>query len=170
MPSTHLSMQSDSEHITVGIQDEALEMGPLVAFVERPEMGAVATFSGNVRNQNRGRRVEYLEYDAYRPMAEKKMREIAAEAVRRWDCRIAMRHRVGRLEIGEPSVMVAVGCGHRGEAFAACRFAIDTLKETVPIWKKEVWEGGEVWIEGAGEASGREPETNDPPASGSPRG
>jgi molybdopterin synthase catalytic subunit len=142
----------EQQAISVAIQEEPLDLAPLVAFVERPEAGAVATFSGNVRNHNRGRGVEYLEYDAYRPMAEKKMREIAAEAARRWECRIAMRHRVGRLEIGEASVLVAVSCAHRGDAFDACRFAIDTLKETVPIWKKEVWEGGEVWIEGEGEA------------------
>jgi molybdopterin synthase catalytic subunit len=138
--------------ISVAIQEEPLELAPLVRLVERPEAGAVATFSGNVRVQNRGRRVEYLEYDAYRPMAEKQLRAIAEEAVRRWPCRIAIRHRVGRLEIGEPSVLVAVATAHRAEAFAACRFAIDALKEQVPIWKKEVWEGGEVWIEGEGEA------------------
>jgi molybdopterin synthase catalytic subunit len=142
---------SGRSDILVALQDAPLELAPLAAFVERPEAGAVATFSGIVRNHNRGRRVSYLEYDAYRPMAEAKMREIAAEAARRWDCRIAMAHRLGRLEIGEPSVLVAVSCAHRAAAFDACRFAIDTLKETVPIWKKEVWEGGEVWIEGEGE-------------------
>src|SRR3954469_15473862 len=136
-----------SSPILVEMIDTPLDPAPLVEFVERPEAGAVVTFSGNVRNHNRGRRVEYLEYDAYRPMAEAKLREIAGEAARRWDCRIAIAHRVGRLEIGEPSVLVAVSCGHRAAAFEACRFAIDTLKETVPIWKKEVWEGGEVWIE-----------------------
>jgi molybdopterin synthase catalytic subunit len=115
-------------------------------------MGAVITFSGNVRDNNRGRRVEYLEYDVYRPMAEKQLRKIAEEAVRRWDCRIAIQHRVGRLEIGEPSVLVVVACGHRGEAFDACRYAIDTLKAEVPIWKREVWEGGEAWIEGEKDA------------------
>jgi MoaE-MoaD fusion protein len=141
--------------ISVAIQEEPLELDPLVRFVECPEAGAVATFSGNVRNRNRGRRVEYLEYDAYRPMAEKKMREIAEQAVRRTPARIAMRHRVGRLEIGEPSVMIAVATGHRGDAFDLCRFAIDSLKKEVPIWKKEVWEGGEVWIEGEGEAGAK---------------
>ena len=138
--------------ISVAIQEEPLELAPLLRFVERPEAGAVATFSGNVRNHNRGRRVEYLEYDAYRPMAEKQLRKIAEEAVARWNCRVAVHHRVGRLEIGEPSVLVVAACAHRGDAFDACRFAIDTLKEQVPIWKKEVWEGGEVWIEGEGEA------------------
>src|SRR5438045_425547 len=145
-------MAREEATVSVRIQDEPLKLAPLIEFVERAGMGAVVSFSGNVRDHNRGRRVEYLEYDAYRPMAERKMREIAEEAVRRWQCRIAIRHRVGRLEIGEPSVLIAVSCAHRAAAFEACRFAIDTLKETVPIWKKAVWEGGEVSIEGEGEA------------------
>lgn len=146
------------DRIQVSITDEPLDPAPLVRFVEAPEMGAVVTFSGNVRNHNRGRQVEYLEYDAYRPMAERQFREIAAEAVRRWDCRIAIHHRVGRLEIGDPSVLVAAACAHRGDAFDACRFAIDTLKERVPIWKREVWDGGEAWIEGERDAPVAPPE------------
>src|SRR5438105_2636869 len=134
------------------ISAEPLRLEPLIAHVERPEAGAVVTFAGNVRNHSRGRRVEYLEYDAYVPMAERKLRAIAEEAERRWDCRVAVRHRTGRLEIGEPSVLIAVSSAHRGVAFEACRYVIDTLKVVVPIWKKEVWEGGEVWIEGEGEA------------------
>jgi MoaE-MoaD fusion protein len=130
------------------ITDAPLDTDQLVRLVERPEAGAVVTFAGVVRNHSRGRTVLYLEYDAYRPMAERKMREIAEEAAHRWECRIALQHRVGRLEIGEASVLIAVSAAHRGTAFEACRYAIDTLKETVPIWKKEVWEGGEVWIEG----------------------
>jgi molybdopterin synthase catalytic subunit len=86
-------------------------------------------------------------------MAERKLEEIAAEAERRWDCRVAVRHRTGRLEIGEPSVLIAVSAAHRAAAFDACRYVIDTLKTVVPIWKKEVWEGGEVWIEGEGEVA-----------------
>lgn len=134
------------------ITPEPLTLDPLIAHVERPEAGAVVTFAGNVRNHSRGRRVEHLEYDAYVPMAERKLSEIAAEAERRWDCRVAVRHRTGRLEIGEPSVLIAVSAPHRAAAFDACRYVIDTLKTAVPIWKKEVWEGGEVWIEGDGEA------------------
>jgi molybdopterin synthase catalytic subunit len=134
------------------ITPEPIIMEPLIAHVERPEAGAVVTFAGNVRNHSRGRRVQYLEYDAYVPMAERKLCEIAAEAERRWNCRIAVRHRIGRLEIGEPSVLIAVSSAHRATAFDACRYVIDTLKVVVPIWKKEVWEGGEVWIEGEGEA------------------
>jgi molybdopterin synthase catalytic subunit len=138
--------------VYVEVTDKPLDPAPLVALVEGPEMGAVVTFSGNVRDNNRGRRVEYLEYDVYRPMAEKQLRKIGDAAVLRWDCRIAIQHRVGRLEIGEPSVLVVVACGHRGEAFDACRYAIDTLKAEVPIWKREVWEGGEAWIEGEKDA------------------
>jgi molybdopterin synthase catalytic subunit len=134
------------------ITGEPLRLEPLILHVERPEAGAVVTFAGNVRNHSRGRRVEYLEYSAYVPMAERKLREIAEEAERRWECRVAVRHRTGRLEIGEPSVLIAVSCAHRAAAFEACRYVIDTLKQTVPVWKKEVWEDGEVWIEGEGEA------------------
>jgi len=141
-----------SDSILVEITDTPLDPAALVRFAEAAEMGAVVTFSGNVRNHNRGRTVEYLEYDAYRPMAEKQLRAIAAEAVERWKCRIAIQHRVGRLEIGDPSVIVVAACAHRGDAFDACRFAIDTLKERVPIWKREVWEGGEAWIEGERDA------------------
>jgi len=140
----------------VVVAREALDLRPMLAFVERPEMGGVVTFSGNVREQNRGRRVSYLEYEAYVPMAERELTAIAAEAVRRWECRIAISHRLGRLEIGEPSVMIAVACAHRAAAFEACRYAIDTLKESVPIWKREVWEDGEVWIEGERDAPVRD--------------
>ena len=144
--------------ILIEITDAPLDPAPLVRFAEAPEMGAVVTFSGNVRNHNRGRTVEYLEYDVYRPMAEKQLRVIAQEAVERWNCRIAISHRVGRLEVGEPSVLVVTACAHRGDAFDACRYAIDTLKERVPIWKREVWEDGEVWIEGERDAPVAAPE------------
>ena len=96
----------------------------------------MVTFAGNVRNHSRGRRVDYLEYDAYVPMAERKLREIAEEAERRWDCRVAVGIAPAVLEIGEPSVLIAVSCAHRAAAFDACRYVIDTLKQTVPIWKK----------------------------------
>lgn len=145
-------MTAPNTPIWVEVTDQPLDPAPLARFVETPEMGAVVTFSGNVRNHNRGRQVEYLEYDAYRPMAERQLRGIAEEAVRRWGCRIAIQHRVGRLEIGESSVLVVAACAHRGDAFEACRWAIDTLKEQVPIWKREVWAGGESWIEGERDA------------------
>jgi molybdopterin synthase catalytic subunit len=137
------------------ITEQPLDAAALESQVARPEAGAIALFSGVVRNHARGRRVLYLEYDAYRPMAEGEMRKIAADAASRWECCVAVQHRVGRLEIGEASVLVAVSSAHRAAAFEACRYVIDTLKETVPIWKKEVWEGGEVWIEGEGEAATR---------------
>jgi molybdopterin synthase catalytic subunit len=111
--------------------------------------GGIVTFEGTVRDNARGKRVRYLEYDAYPEMAEAELARIATEVERRWDTdRVALVHRIGRLEIGEVSVVVAVACPHRAEAFEACRYAIDTLKSTVPIWKKEVAEDGEEWVEG----------------------
>lgn len=131
------------------ITSEPIDAAALVEAVRSDEAGAVSVFYGVVRNHNRGRRVLYLEYDAYPPMAEKKMHEIAAEVRQRWPVTgIAMRHRIGRLEIGEVSVMIAVASAHRADAIAACHYAIDRLKEIVPIWKKEVFEGGEEWLEG----------------------
>jgi len=110
--------------------------------------GGLVLFSGVVRNQTGGRRVKFLEYEAHAPMALAKMREIAAALRGRWPDvkRVTLLHRIGRLEIGESSVLIAVSSPHRGHAFEACRFAIDTLKETVPIWKKEYFEDGEVWV------------------------
>ena len=111
--------------------------------------GGAVTFEGTVRDHARGKRVRSLEYDAYPEMAEQEMARIAAEVERRWGTdRVALVHRIGRLEIGEVSVVVAVACAHRAEAFEACRYAIDTLKASVPIWKKEVAEDGEEWVEG----------------------
>ena len=111
--------------------------------------GGIVTFQGVVRDNARGKRIRYLEYDAYPEMAEQEMRRIAVEVERRWSTdHVAIAHRIGRLEIGECSVVVAVACPHRAEAFEACRYAIDTLKATVPIWKKEVAEDGEEWVEG----------------------
>lgn len=121
----------------------------LVQAISHPEVGGIVTFQGIVRNHARGKRVRYLEYDAYPEMAEQQMAAIAAEVERRWQTdRVALVHRIGRLEIGECSVVVAVACPHRAEAFDACRYAIDTLKANVPIWKKEVAEDGEEWVEG----------------------
>jgi molybdopterin synthase catalytic subunit len=116
--------------------------------VADPGAGAVALFSGVVRDETGGRRVKFLEYEAHPTMAEAKMREIAAAMRQRWPGlrKIAIVHRIGRLDIGEASVIIAVSSPHRGEAFEACRHAIDTLKETVPIWKKEHFEDGEIWV------------------------
>lgn len=132
------------------IVDEAISADALHALVLRPEAGAVAVFLGVVRDNNLGREVDYLEYDAYPEMAERVMGRIGAEIRERWDvAEVAMQHRVGRLEIGEASVGVAVSSAHRAEATDACRYGIDRLKAIVPIWKKEVWSDGEEWIEGS---------------------
>jgi len=129
------------------ITDQPLSLEPLVSAVTRSSSGAVASFLGVVREQTRGRQVLYLEYEAYREMAIPKMREIADEIRQKWKVdEIAMVHRIGHLEIGEVSVAIAVSAPHRHQALAACAYAIDRLKETVPIWKKEVWTDGEEWV------------------------
>jgi molybdopterin synthase catalytic subunit len=112
--------------------------------------GAVATFVGVVRNHNAGRRVQYLEYEAYEALALRTFERIAAEVESRWPgVRLALHHRIGRIEIGGASVAIAVASAHRGQAFAACRYTIERIKQIVPIWKREFFEGGDVWIEGA---------------------
>ena len=121
----------------------------IVASLKAPEDGAVVVFDGIVRNHSGGRATLYLDYEAYEPMALAKMREIGAEIRGKFPIhRIAMLHRLGRLEIGETSVFIAISSPHRRAAFDACRFAIDTLKRTVPIWKKEYFADGAVWAEG----------------------
>ena len=131
------------------VTDQPLDPAPLVASVRRDESGAVALFYGVVRNENMGRGVLYLEYDAYPEMALKKMREVAEEVRAKFPITdIGIMHRIGRLEIGETSLLVAVSSGHRKEAFEACHYAVDRIKQIVPVWKKEVWEDGEEWIEG----------------------
>jgi len=112
--------------------------------------GAVVTFLGLVRNHNLGRSVRYLEYEAYEPLALKAFERIADEIATRWpSARIALHHRVGRLEIGEASVAIAARSPHRGDAYAACRYAIERVKQIAPIWKREFFDGGDMWIEGA---------------------
>jgi molybdopterin synthase catalytic subunit len=131
------------------IQQEPLDSAPLVNAVRRDDAGAVALFYGVVRNENLGRAVQYLEYDAYPEMAIKKMREVADEVRAKFPiAEIGVLHRIGRLEIGETSLLVAVSSGHRKEAFDACHYAVDRIKQIVPIWKKEVWSDGSEWIEG----------------------
>ncbi len=126
-----------------------LDPDRVVEHVRRDDAGAVALFYGVVRDHNRDRKVMHLEYDAYPEMATKVMRQIAAEVKERFGvAEIAIQHRTGRLEIGETSLLVAVSSAHRNEAFEACHALVDRFKEVVPIWKKEVWEGGEEWIEG----------------------
>jgi molybdopterin synthase catalytic subunit len=127
--------------------NQAIDLQELVRFVSDPEAGAIATFIGTTRNHNDGRKVIALDYDGYPEMAEKELARIGAAARKQWRiCRMAIVHRLGPVQITEASVMIAVSSGHREAAFAACRFAIEEIKKTVPIWKKEVFEGGEVWI------------------------
>ena len=130
------------------LQAGPLSMEGLLEEVRGDDAGGVVTFTGTVRDHSRGQAIDHLEYEAYEPMAEKEMRRIAAQVVERWpEARIAIAHRVGRLAIGDAAVMIAAAAPHRAEAFEACRFAIDTLKRTVPIWKKEFAEDGTTWVE-----------------------
>ena len=129
------------------VTDKPIHLQELVDCVTDPEAGAVATFIGTTRNNNEGRRVIALDYEAYPEMAEKELARLGEEANKKWQiCRMAIVHRVGPVQITEPSVMIAVSAAHREAAFAACRFAIEEIKRTVPIWKKEVYEGGTIWI------------------------
>jgi molybdopterin synthase catalytic subunit len=138
----------------IKITADPLEPQPFIEHVRRDESGAVALFLGVVRNNNLGRRVLHLEYDAYTKMAEKKLRQVAEEVTARWPITdIAIAHRTGRVEIGETSLLVVVSSPHRHEAFEACQQAVNRIKEVVPIWKKEVWEGGESWLEGEGQSA-----------------
>ena len=117
--------------------------------IRKPEDGAVVVFEGVVRNHSQDKAVRFLEYDAYEPMALKKLEEIGSLAKKEFEIRdIAIVHRLGHMEIGECSTVIAVASAHRVPAFDACRYAIDKIKEIVPIWKKEFYENGEVWIEG----------------------
>ena len=127
-----------------------LDAARVASMVARPEDGAVTTFVGIVRDHNAGRVVLWLEYESYEPLAVKSFEQIAGESAERWPgARLAIHHRTGRVEIGEASVVVAAASAHRGDAFAACRYAIERLKQIAPIWKHEYFEGGESWIEGA---------------------
>ena len=126
---------------------EPLSLDAVVREVARDGAGAIATFTGTVRERSRERQVIRLEYEAYEGMAEQTMAELAVDLKARYDlCEVAIHHRVGAVEIGEPSVVIAVSAPHRADALAACKDAIDTLKQTVPLWKKELYEGGEEWI------------------------
>jgi molybdopterin synthase catalytic subunit len=132
------------------VTPEPLDPQELLAAVRRDESGAVVLFSGVARNHSEGRRVRALEYDAYPSMAERKLREVAEEVRARFpDTAVAAHHRTGRLSIGETSLLVAVSAAHRREAFEACHYAVDRIKQTVPVWKKEIWEEGDgAWVEG----------------------
>ena len=129
------------------LSSEPLSLEAAVAEVASDETGAIATFVGTTRARSRGRDVHHLEYEAFEGMAEQEMARIAEELKGRYTLHdVAIHHRVGRVDVGERSVVIAVSAPHRGDALAACKDAIDTLKQTVPLWKKEVYDGGEEWI------------------------
>jgi len=130
------------------IVEETIDVGALVSEAQRPDCGAVSTFVGTTRiDESGGASVEYLEYEAYRPMADRKLQEIGAEIAERWDARHAsIVHRIGRVAPGEASVAIVVASPRRGPAFEASRYAIERIKEVVPIWKREVWSDGYVWV------------------------
>ena len=136
---------------SIKVTPDVLQLDPLIRLVSNSGgHGAVATFIGVVRDNNLNRRVTHLEYEAYEPMAVKALRQICAEAAREWPgIRVAVHHRTGRLAIGDASIVIAAASAHRAAAFAACRYVIERVKQIVPIWKHEFFEGGEVWIEGA---------------------
>jgi molybdopterin synthase catalytic subunit len=132
------------------VTSDPLDVSAVSAIVSSADCGAVATFVGLVRNENGGRRVLWLEYEAYEPLAVKAFARIDEEAGERWpSIGLAIHHRIGRLEIGDASVVIAATSPHRAEAFAACRYAIERIKQIAPIWKHEHFEGGDTWIEGA---------------------
>jgi molybdopterin synthase catalytic subunit len=129
---------------------EPLDVQAIARLVASDDCGAVATFVGLVRDHNLGRRVLWLEYEAYAPLAVRTFERIASECVERWpSARVAVHHRVGRLDVGEASVVIAAAAPHRPDAFASCRYAIERVKQIAPVWKHEHFEGGDVWIEGA---------------------
>ncbi|MBI3273145.1 MAG: molybdenum cofactor biosynthesis protein MoaE [Planctomycetes bacterium] len=131
----------------IDLTTEPIDIPRLVSLVAGPDCGALTTFQGTVRDQNEGRKVTRLAYEAYRPMALAQMQEIQVDIAKKWPgARVAMVHRLGSLAIGEISVGIAVAAPHRDAAFAACRHAIEQLKSVVPIWKKESFEGGEAWV------------------------
>jgi molybdopterin synthase catalytic subunit len=128
---------------------EPIDIQQITAGLQKPADGAVVVFEGVVRNHAQDKSVRFLEYDAYESMALKKIEEIGSRALSEYAIRdIAIVHRLGHMDVGECSIVIAVASAHRGPAFDACRFAIDTIKELVPIWKKEFFENGEVWVEG----------------------
>ena len=135
------------------IGPDAIALEPLVEAVLARRAGgdgAVATFLGLVRNHNMNRRVQHLEYEAYEPLARNVFERIAGETEARWPgVRLGLHHRTGRVEIGEASVIIAAATAHRADAFAACRYAIERVKQIAPIWKREFFDGGDVWVEGA---------------------
>jgi len=142
------AQQGEAAPKSCTISDEALDEAEVVSRVDGPDAGGIVSFVGNVRNHARGHEIEYLEYEAYPEMAEREMTKIADEAGEKWPgTRVAIAHRVGHLEVGDAAVVVVAASAHRDEAFQACRFAIDTLKVRVPIWKREVSTDGAYWVD-----------------------
>ena len=137
----------NKEKINILLSDKPLITSDCIDFVSLPNCGGINVFIGTVRDHTKGREVTRLEFEAYAPMAISEMRKLAEIACERWNVqRIAVHHRTGVLDIGEIPVIIAVACPHRKAAFEACQFVIDTLKQTVPIWKKEVYADGEIWV------------------------
>lgn len=137
----------DNEHVEILLSKEPLNPERSIRFVSDSEAGGIVNFIGTVRGRTKGKQVLRLEFEAYEPMAIAEMSKIAAVVLEKWAVsKVAIHHRVGVLEIGEIPVVIAVSAPHRLAAFEACQYTIDTLKETVPIWKKEVFEDGEVWV------------------------
>jgi molybdopterin synthase catalytic subunit len=130
------------------IVEKQIDVGALISAAQRTDCGAISTFVGTTRvDENEGTSVEYLEYEAYRPMADRKLEEIGAEIRERWDAReVSIVHRIGRVDPSEASVAIVVASPRRGQAFEASRYAIERIKEIVPIWKREVWSDGYVWV------------------------
>jgi MoaE-MoaD fusion protein len=144
-----LDESGDRANVVVALTREAIDADRIVAAAKSGEDGAVVVFDGIVRNHSRGRRTLHLDYEAYEEMAVGQMRELGQKARERFAVRqVTMVHRLGRLEIGETSVLIVVASAHRSAAFEACRWLIDTVKQTVPIWKKETFAGGAVWAPG----------------------
>lgn len=131
----------------IAISDKPLNIQSCIEWVMSPQSGGIDVFIGTVRDSTKGKRVIRLEFEAYEPMALKEMEKIAAQASEKWPVqKLLVHHRTGVLEVGEVPVIIAVSCAHRDAALEACRFVIDTLKQIVPIWKKEIFEDGEVWV------------------------
>lgn len=134
----------------VAVTSEPLDAEAIATLVDAAGDGAIVTFAGLVRNHNQGRRVQFLEYEAYEALAVRALQRIIDEAGDLWPgARVAVHHRLGRLQIGQASIVIAAASPHRADAFAACRYTIERVKQIVPIWKREYFEGGDVWLEGA---------------------
>lgn len=149
MATSVVAVREEEEDTWVEVAEARLSLEVLARFVESPKAGAVSTFSGTTRDNFQGKKVVHLEYEAYKPMAEKELRKIAHRVRQRWPdvLRVALAHRIGKVDIGEASVVIAVSSPHRVDSLEAVHFAIDEIKAVVPIWKKEFYEEGGVWKE-----------------------